>query len=132
MKPILQTNAGSFGHAAGEHLWNHAERCAHACAWLGKTTGCDAFEAYLAGIIRHTGTGAVVRLLAPLTPPDAAPPSSGFLAGCAGLAATPSLQSALHRSEEHTSYLQSLMRLSSPVFCLTTNIYTHTTNTPTL
>lgn len=96
MKPILQVNAGAFGNAAGELLWNHAERCAHACAWLGKTTGCDAFEAYLAGIIRHTGTGAVVRLLAPLTPTDATPPSSGFLAGCAGLAARLSLQAALH------------------------------------
>jgi HD-like signal output (HDOD) protein len=96
MKPILQANVGAFGHAAGEHLWNHAERCAHACAWLGRSNGCDAFEAYLAGIICHTGTGAVVRLLAQLTPADAAPPSSGFLASCAELAARLSLQAAQH------------------------------------
>src|SRR3546814_5684386 len=31
----------------------------------------------------------------------------------------------VHRSEEHTSELQSLMRLSYAVFCLKTKIYTH-------
>jgi HD-like signal output (HDOD) protein len=100
MKPILQANAGALGHAAGERLWDHAERCAHACAWLGRSSGCDAFEAYLAGIICHTGTGAVVRLLDQLMPVDAeaaAPPlSSGFLAACAQLAARLSLQASQH------------------------------------
>ncbi|KZC16124.1 histidine kinase [Rhodanobacter sp. FW510-R12] len=94
MKPILQANAGAFGHTAGERLWNHAERCAHACAWLGKASGCDAFEAYLAGIVCHAGTGAVVRLLGRLAPMDSAPPSSPFLAGCADLAARLTLQAA--------------------------------------
>jgi HD-like signal output (HDOD) protein len=100
MKPILQANAGALGHAAGERLWDHAERCAHACAWLGRSSGCDAFEAYLVGIICHTGTGAVVRLLDQLMPADAetaAPPfSSGFLAACAQLAARLSLQASQH------------------------------------
>ncbi|WP_223250819.1 HDOD domain-containing protein [Rhodanobacter denitrificans] len=96
MKPILQSNAGAFGHAAGERLWSHAERCAHACAWLGKASGCDAFEAYLAGVICHTGTGAVVRLLGRLAPTDGAPPSPHFLAGCADLAARLTLQAAQH------------------------------------
>jgi len=97
MKPILQANAGALGHAAGEHLWHHAERCAHACAWLGRNNGCDAFEAYLAGIVCHTGDGAVVRLLDQLRPAgDTEPPSPGFLASCSGLAARLSLQVAQH------------------------------------
>ncbi|TPG08253.1 HDOD domain-containing protein [Rhodanobacter glycinis] len=100
MKPILQANAGALGHAAGERLWDHAERCAHACAWLGRSSGCDAFEAYLAGIICHTGTGAVVRLLDQLMPADAeteaAPLSSGFLSACSQLAARLSLQASQH------------------------------------
>jgi len=98
MKPILQANAGTLGHVAGERLWEHAERCAHACAWLGRSSGCDAFEAYLAGIICHTGTGAVVRLLDQLMPPEAEAPalSSGFLDGCAQLAARLSLQASQH------------------------------------
>lgn len=95
MKPILQGNTGSMGHAAGGRLWGHAERCAHACAWLGRTTGCDAFEAYLAGIVRHAGTGAVVRLLDQLLPGAPPPPlSAGFVRHCAMLAAQLSLQAA--------------------------------------
>jgi HD-like signal output (HDOD) protein len=96
MKPILQANAGALSHAAGERLWDHAERCAHACAWLGRSNGCDAFEAYLAGIICHAGTGAVVRLLDSLMPATLPAPSAGFLAGCAQLAARLSLQAAQH------------------------------------
>lgn len=97
MKPILQAHAGAFGHAAGERLWHHAERCAHACAWLGRNSGCDGFEAYLAGIVCHAGDGAVVRLLDPVQPAaDGESLSSGFLAGCAGLAARLSLQVAQH------------------------------------
>ncbi|MGH8157992.1 MAG: HDOD domain-containing protein [Rhodanobacter sp.] len=97
MKPILQASAGALGHAAGKRLWDHAERCAHACAWLGRTSGCDTFEAYLAGIICHAGTGAVVRLLDQLMPAASSdPPSSGFLDRCAQLAARLSLQAAQH------------------------------------
>ena len=95
MKPILQGNTGALGHAAGGRLWGHAERCAHACAWLGRTTGCDAFEAYLAGIVRHAGTGAVVRLLDQLMSGETPPPlSAGFVRHCAVLAAQLSLQAA--------------------------------------
>jgi HD-like signal output (HDOD) protein len=94
MKPILQGNTGSMGHAAGGRLWGHAERCAHACAWLGRTTGCDAFEAYLAGIVRHAGTGAVVRLLDQLMPGATPPLSTAFVRHCATLAAQLSLQAA--------------------------------------
>ncbi|MEO9079354.1 MAG: HDOD domain-containing protein, partial [Rhodanobacter sp.] len=51
MKPLLQSTTGSLTHAAGTRLWEHAERCASACAWFGKISGCEPFEAYLAGII---------------------------------------------------------------------------------
>ena len=97
MKPILQANAGSFGQAAGERLWDHAERCSHACAWLARHNGCDTFEAYLVGTICHTGTGAVVRLLDQLAPASAAAPlSRDFIASCAALATRLSLQAAQH------------------------------------
>ncbi len=96
MKPILQANAGGFGHT-GEYLWDHAERCAHACAWLGRHAGGDTFEAYLAGIVCHTGTGAVVRLLNQLLA-DAPTPvlDARFIARCAALGARLSLQAARH------------------------------------
>src|SRR3546814_9000632 len=41
----------------------------------------------------------------------------------------PSLRSVPRRSEEHTSELQSLMRLSYAVFCLKKNKLIHTQNT---
>lgn len=96
MKPILQTNAGALGHA-GEYLWEHAERCAHVCAWLVKHRGGDNFEAYLAGIVCHAGTGAVVRLLTRLLA-DVPPPGmdSSFVRACAALAARLSYQAAEH------------------------------------
>lgn len=95
MKPILRSNAGSMGHVAGERLWEHAERCAHVCAWLGRYTGCEAFEAYLAGIVRHAGTGAMVRLLDQMMPGQHPPPlSSGFVRRCAELANRLCLQAA--------------------------------------
>jgi HD-like signal output (HDOD) protein len=96
MKPILQANAGALGHA-GEYLWDHAERCAHICAWLGKQHGGDNFEAYLAGIVCHTGTGAVVRLLAQLLAdaPVVAMDAS-FVHACAALATRLSQQAAQH------------------------------------
>ena len=96
MKPLLQANAGGLAHSAGIRLWEHAERCAHACATLGKVSGCDVFEAYLAGITCRTGTGAVVRLLDKLMPTVDGPVSAGFLVACEQLAAQLSLQAAQH------------------------------------
>ena len=96
MKPILQASGIAPGRTAtGERLWDHAERCSHACAWFAKNSGgSDTFEAYLAGIICQTGTGAVVRLLDRLMPSPPEAVSSAFLAGCARLAARLSVQAA--------------------------------------
>lgn len=95
MKPILHASAGMFGHVAGQRLWEHAERCAHACAYLGKSSS-DPFEAYLAGIVCNTGTGAVVRLLDQEAPAEIGPLTGQFLAACARLGAQISLKAAQH------------------------------------
>lgn len=94
MKPLLQSTTGSLTHAAGTRLWEHAERCASACAWFGKINGCEPFEAYLAGIICHTGTGAVIRMLDQLIPEVTELMSLEFLADCERLAAQLSLRAA--------------------------------------
>lgn len=62
MKPILLASAGMFGQVAGQRLWDHAERCAHAAVFLSKGV-CDPFEAYLAGLVSNIGIGAVTRSL---------------------------------------------------------------------
>ncbi|HET6431291.1 HDOD domain-containing protein [Dyella sp.] len=95
MKPILHASAGMFGHVAGQRLWDHAERCAHACAYLGKSSS-DPFEAYLAGIVCNTGTGAVVRVLDQEAPAELGPLTNHFLASCAQMAAHISLRAAQH------------------------------------
>ena len=115
MKPILRTNAGTMGHAAGERLWSHAERCAHMCAWLGRYTGCDPFEAYLAGIVRHAGTGAMVRLLDQLMAGKTPPPlSSGFVRSCSRLANRLSLQAA-RQWELPSRVLQAMTECQAPI-----------------
>ncbi|MCW8809076.1 MAG: HDOD domain-containing protein [Rhodanobacter sp.] len=94
MKPVLLDNAGTRSQIAGERLWQHSERCAHACTWLGRYAGCDAFETYLAGIVSHAGAGAMVRLLAPLIPGEQMSVSGKFLDACAQLAAKLTVQAA--------------------------------------
>lgn len=96
MKPILQANAGTSGQGAGVRLWEHAERCASACAFLVRGLGADGFESYLAGIISHTGAGAVIRLLESVMPVHEAPVSDAFLTGCSQLAARLTVQAAQH------------------------------------
>ncbi len=96
MMPILQASTGNSTHA-GELLWEHAERCAHACAWLIKSDGGDTFESYLAGVVSHTGTGAVVRLLRQLmTDAPAQALDSRFIMECAALGTRLSLQAACY------------------------------------
>jgi len=96
MKPILQASAGMRGHMAGPYLWEHAERCAHAAAYLARLGGCDPFEAFLAGMVCHTGTGAIVRLLDQEAPPSLGAFSPAFLAGCMRIGARLSLRAVRH------------------------------------
>src|SRR3546814_3294700 len=63
------------------------------------------------------------------SPPAGAPAAAA--AGCApaeSVSETPAPRRAPARSEEHTSELQSLMRISYAVFCLKTKTHTHITN----
>jgi len=96
MKPILQASAGMRGHLAGPCLWEHAERCAHAAAHLGRLVGCDPFEAFLAGMVCHAGTGAIVRLLDQEAPPSLGEFSPAFLTGCMRIGARLSLRAVRH------------------------------------
>ncbi|MEO6798481.1 MAG: HDOD domain-containing protein [Rhodanobacter sp.] len=115
MKPILRANAGTRGHSAGERLWAHAERCAHLCAWLGRYIGCDSFEAYLGGIVRHAGTGALVRLLDQLMPGETPTAlSSSFVRSCSALANRLSLQAA-RQWELPARVLQAMAECQSPI-----------------
>jgi HD-like signal output (HDOD) protein len=59
MRPILRTNMGGASQHAGERLWEHAERCARACIYLGRNV-CDPFEAFLAGLISQTGAQTIL------------------------------------------------------------------------
>lgn len=96
MKPILQASAGMRGHMAGPYLWEHAERSAHAAAYLARWGGCDPFEAFLAGMMCHAGTGAIVRLLDQEAPPSLGEFSPPFLIGCMRIGARLSLRAVLH------------------------------------
>ncbi|MFK2899680.1 HDOD domain-containing protein [Dyella jejuensis] len=95
MKPILQASAGMLGHAAGQRLWDHAERCAHASMYLAKGHG-DPFEAYLAGVVCNAGVGAMIRVLDQEAPPTLGVFSRAFLNGYVGMAHHLSLRAARH------------------------------------
>ena len=60
MRPILRTDESVGSQQAGERLWEHAERCARACIFLGRGV-CDPFEAFLAGLVSQTGAQAILR-----------------------------------------------------------------------
>lgn len=95
MKPILQASAGMLGHAAGQRLWDHAERCAHASMYLAKGQG-DSFEAYLAGMMCNAGVGAMIRVLDQEAPPTLGVFSRSFLNGYVHLANHLTLRAAKH------------------------------------
>jgi HD-like signal output (HDOD) protein len=95
MKPILQASAGMLGHAAGQRLWDHAERCAHASTYLARGQG-DPFEAYLAGVVCNAGVGAMVRVLDQEAPPTLGVFSRSFLTGYIHLANHLTLRAARH------------------------------------
>lgn len=62
MAPVFSPGRGRFGLAAGRLLWDQAERCAHACAFLHTGT-VNAFGAYLAGMSANVGLIVSLRLL---------------------------------------------------------------------
>jgi HD-like signal output (HDOD) protein len=95
MKPILQASAGMLGHAAGQRLWDHAERCAHASMYLAKGHG-DPFEAYLAGVVCNAGVGAMIRVLDQEAPPTLGVFSRRFLASYVSMANHLTLRAARH------------------------------------
>jgi HD-like signal output (HDOD) protein len=95
MKPILQAGAGMFGYAAGQRLWDHAERCAHASMFLARGQG-DPFEAYLAGVVCNAGVGAMIRVLDREAPPTLGVFSQRFLASCAKIGSHLTLRAAQH------------------------------------
>ncbi|WP_052697881.1 HDOD domain-containing protein [Luteibacter yeojuensis] len=59
MRPILRTDADATSRAAGERLWEHAERCARTCVFLSRPAA-DAFEAFLAGLVSQTGAQTIL------------------------------------------------------------------------
>lgn len=61
MRPVFNTQQGRFSRAAGTHLWDQAERCAHACAYLSNAG--DQFDGYLAGMVANAGLIAALRVL---------------------------------------------------------------------
>jgi HD-like signal output (HDOD) protein len=95
MKPILQATAGMLGHAAGQRLWDHAERCAHASMYLAKGHG-DPFEAYLVGVVCNAGVGAMVRVLDQEAPPTLGVFSRQFLTHYVSMANHLTLRAARH------------------------------------
>jgi HD-like signal output (HDOD) protein len=95
MKPILQAGAGMFGYSAGQRLWDHAERCAHASMFLARGQG-DPFEAYLAGVVCNAGVGAMIRVLDREAPPTLGIFSRDFLASCARIGSHLTLRAAQH------------------------------------
>lgn len=95
MKPILKSSAGAVGHTAGQQLWDHAERCAHACTYLAKGDN-DPFEAYLAGVVSNAGVGAMIRVLDQEAPPTLGVFSREFLASFVRIANHLTLRAAKH------------------------------------
>jgi HD-like signal output (HDOD) protein len=59
MRPILRTDTDALSRAAGDRLWEHAERCARTCVFLSRPAA-DPFEAFLAGLVSQTGAQTIM------------------------------------------------------------------------
>jgi HD-like signal output (HDOD) protein len=59
MRPILRTDTDATSRAAGDRLWDHAERCARTCVFLSRPAA-DPFEAFLAGLVSQTGAQTIL------------------------------------------------------------------------
>nr|WP_275690428.1 HDOD domain-containing protein [Luteibacter yeojuensis] len=95
MRPILRTDDTEAGRQAGERLWEHAERCARACVFLGRGA-CDPFEAFLAGLASQTGAQAILREVARMPEADALAFSRPFVAALGQQIERLSLHAARH------------------------------------
>lgn len=95
LRPILHTDHSEAGKRAGERLWEHAERCAHACAFLSRGV-CDPFEAFLAGIASQTGAQAILREVERVPDPMALAFSRAFVAALGQQIERLSLHAARH------------------------------------
>jgi len=62
-RPVMGAASGRVARTAAPRLWQHAERCARACALLAPRVGADPFEGYLAGLMIDLGLVVALRLL---------------------------------------------------------------------
>lgn len=62
MAPVFDLRQGRIGAGAGTLLWDQAQACAHACAFL-RAGASDPFEAYLAGMVANAGLIVALRLV---------------------------------------------------------------------
>src|SRR3546814_3701647 len=92
------------------HVMGHPQCSACPCTW--RSTAQTPHRAFIAAT--HRGTA-----------PAQALTSAGSI-GCSRQAGPPALYQHASRSEEHTSELQSLMRISYAVFCLKKKNYDET------
>ncbi|SFW21482.1 HDOD domain-containing protein [Luteibacter sp. UNCMF366Tsu5.1] len=97
MRPILRADENELTRQAGERLWEHAERCAHACIFLSQGV-CDSFEAFLAGLASQTGAQAILREVLRTGLPDTPDYSAPFVAALGQQVERLSLHAARHWS----------------------------------
>jgi HD-like signal output (HDOD) protein len=54
-RPIIDFNAGVHTRRIAPRIWDHAERCAHACRKLAPQFGVEPLDAFLAGLVLNAG-----------------------------------------------------------------------------
>ena len=54
-RPIIDFNTGPHTRRIAPRLWDHAERCAHACRKLAPEFGVEPLDAFLAGLVLNAG-----------------------------------------------------------------------------
>ena len=62
-KPIINLNSGSFTRMVAPRLWAQSERCAAACAQLGRNESVDPLDAFLVGLIHNVGLTVSLRVI---------------------------------------------------------------------
>lgn len=77
-KPILSTRQGHFTNLASGWVWRQSEYCAFSAQCLAKNQSIDAFEAYLAGLVRDIGTIIALKTMDEIEDIDDAPRSYQF------------------------------------------------------